>query len=142
MWRSGALVAAVCAAAALAGCGSHGHRPAGTFTAAGDVVVVWLYPVESAAGDSCASPDGYRDIQDGAQVTVADAGGKTVALGHLGAGGITTLDSGSRGCDFPFSVTGVPRGQKFYSVQVANRDALSYSASDLTKPVQLTLGNG
>ncbi len=89
------------------------------------------------AGDPCQTGGSYADIQPGATVTVSDASGKTLALGALGDG----TQDGASNCKVPFTVTGVPAGEKFYGVEVTHRGRLQYTAEQLAEPLALTLGN-
>lgn len=86
-------------------------------------------------GSNCDGSDGYGDIATGAQVTVNDNAGATVAIGELGQG---TLAEDAPGwsfgepfvCDFPIVVTGVPDSGDIYSVSVASRDPFSFSKEE------------
>jgi hypothetical protein len=57
---------------------------------------------------------------------------------------VGSLDSGhtqDRKCLFGFTVTGVPEGKNFYSVEVAHRGALQYTRDGVGKPLALSLGS-
>lgn len=97
---------------------------------------------------TCSGTTGYDDVRAGAQVTVADAKGKTIAVGTLGDGRTDEFSTDSSGlyretCVFPLKVTGVPDSD-FYSVEVAHRGELTYPKKKLEKAkwrVHLTLGS-
>lgn len=86
---------------------------------------------------TCQGWQGFADVAAGAQVTVTDASGKTLAVGAVGAGtaqGITTLTDGSHradSCLLPFKVAGVARGVGPYGVEVSHRGVLRYNEGDL-----------
>ncbi len=86
-------------------------------------------------GVMCRGKGGYEDMRDGAQVTVTDAAGATIALGKLG-GGL----SGGSSCDFPFEVANVPSGHAFYGVTVGGRKGLQFNEVQARQPVTLALG--
>jgi hypothetical protein len=102
------------------------------FTIHGSITIAGLW---NGPGEVCRTSGGYDDIKAGTQVTVTDAAGKVIALGDLDAG-----VSSKTGCEFDFSVTGVPDGSDFYSVEVAHRGELRYTRADLNSPLSLTLG--
>lgn len=91
----------------------------GTFTLTDDVV-----PTD---GDGCSASydSGYDDIAEGASVTVYGAGGDVVATGELG-------DSkyASYACIFDVAVPEVPKGEKFYKVEVSHRGTIQLSAEE------------
>jgi hypothetical protein len=80
-------------------------------------------------GKPCmASPaSGYGDIRKGAQVVVSDSGGKTVAVGTLGAGVERGGAKIGYSCVFAFSVAGIPVGEGFYGVSIGSRKAAQYA---------------
>lgn len=85
----------------------------------------------------CSGTGGYDDITRGAQVVVRDGDGKTLAIGELGQG--RAEDSFT--CAFPFRVESVPAGEAFYSLEVAHRGEVTYSADDIIGPIEMTLGD-
>ncbi len=93
----------------------------------------------------CLVEAGYDDQQDGAQVVVTDATGKTVGVGALKATGLQVL-SGSTAmtdtwCGFTFSVLKVPRGSGFYGVAIGHRDPVQFPEDKLfAAPIALALG--
>lgn len=63
---------------------------------------------------------GYDDIAEGTSVTVYGAKGDVVATGELGDS--EYVDTGS--CVFDVAVPDVPKGEKFYKVEVSHRGTL------------------
>ena len=91
-------------------------------------------------GDECYGEDGYDDVNDGAQVVIADEDGTTLSTGRLSPGEFDGL-----GCVFSFTLEDVSRAD-FYALNVAgeNRGELQYSYDELAKDdwsVELTLGD-
>src|SRR2546430_16945343 len=66
--------------------------------------------------DGCAPDTGYRDLP-GAEVTVADESGRTLAVANLDQGTFT-----DDLCSFAFTVTDVPAGRKFYQVTIGRSE--------------------
>ena len=91
----------------------------GTFTLTDDVV-----PTD---GDGCSASydSGYDDIAEGASVTVYGAAGDVIVTGALG-------DSkyASYACIFDIAVPDVPKGEKFYKVEVSHRGTIQLSAEE------------
>lgn len=88
------------------------------------------------SGYDCVGTKGYDDLSPGAAVKISDEAGKLLAKG--------TLDSstgGSSYCVFSFTVSGVPRGSKFYEVEVAHRGGISYTEEEAAAGIGLTLGS-
>ncbi|MET9886261.1 hypothetical protein ABZZ20_24625 [Streptomyces sp. NPDC006430] len=77
-------------------------------------------------GERCTGLDGYSDIQRGAQVNVTGADGTLVATGELEGGKKAAL-----GCEFPFTIEGIPQGSKFYTVEVSHRGGLTQTEDEL-----------
>lgn len=91
----------------------------GTFTLTEDA---------TATGDddcSASYDSGYDDISEGTSVTVYGAKGDVIATGHLG-----DSTSGGYTCEFAISVPDVPKGEKFYKVEVSHRGTLQLSAKE------------
>ncbi|MEU0174078.1 hypothetical protein ABZ178_12080 [Streptomyces massasporeus] len=94
-------------------------RLVGTFALTEDV---------SSDGDGgCAGryDSGYDDIREGTNVTVYGADGGVVATGALGK----SKDVGYS-CVFEIAVDDVPKGEKFYKVEVSHRGTLQLSAKE------------
>jgi hypothetical protein len=97
----------------------------------------------SIAGKQCRGGAGYDDIAAGSQVTIRNGDGKVVAVGSLDSG-ITQVigDSGEVGlanCSFALTVDRVPQGSKFYSVEVAHRGQVQFTATAIRQPLSLNL---
>ncbi|WP_285737688.1 hypothetical protein [Kitasatospora phosalacinea] len=95
----------------------------GTFTLVGSMTLT-SGAVDTKTG--CAGSGGYNDIRTGAGVTVYDESGKVLAIGALGPG----VTQGVDGCAFTVNVTKVPRGPKFYQVEISHRGKINLSSSD------------
>jgi hypothetical protein len=99
-----------------------------------------------AIGNPCIPKGGYSDVDEGAQVIVANGSGETVAVGELDGGGVQNGPAGNAFyqsvCEYPFTVSGIPSGSKFYSVHIgnANRGEQTYTRSQLEDGIALTLG--
>jgi len=92
----------------------------------------------TSSGNDCqgASDSGYDDIRLGAQVTVTDQSGKTIAVSELEQG----MYTGSDMCVFPFKVK-VPSGKKFYGVTVSHRGMIQFTEKQMKDGPGLTLGD-
>lgn len=80
-----------------------------------------------AVDDDCRAgyDSGYDDIREGTSVTVYGAGGDVIGTGELGDS--TSIDST---CVFDIAVTDVPKGEKFYKVEVSHRGTLQLTAEE------------
>jgi len=108
------------------------------FTAHGTMQLISASNVANPGGDSgCYGTGGYSDLRPGAQVVVADADGKTLAIGELGVGSGAAV-----ACVLPFTVTGVPAGKKFYGVSVSHRGTVQFTEAELKAGASLTIGDG
>ncbi|MFF2536946.1 hypothetical protein [Streptomyces cyaneofuscatus] len=76
-----------------------------------------------AGDDGCAGTGGYDDIAEGASVTVYNGAGEIAATGSLGT---ATYAAGI--CLFDVSVDNVPKGEKFYQVEVSRRGKVQLTA--------------
>ncbi|MFJ2717424.1 hypothetical protein [Streptomyces sp. NPDC087437] len=83
-------------------------------------------------GGDCSGYDGsgYGDIVPGASVTVYDSSGSVVATGELGKGKLPEGSTSSVPCTFPLVVKGVPKGSRFYQVEVSHRGRVTVPAAD------------
>ncbi|MFG2472271.1 hypothetical protein ACGFXB_43510 [Streptomyces canus] len=90
----------------------------GSFTLTDDV---------SDNGDGCSGSydSGYDDIAEGTSVTVYGASGDVVATGALGDSTYSDY-----ACEFKVAVPDVPKGEKFYKVEVSHRGTLQLSAEE------------
>ncbi|TMR09302.1 hypothetical protein ETD86_44160 [Nonomuraea turkmeniaca] len=87
-------------------------------------------------GAPCSGDGGFNDIREGAQVVITDATQVTLAVGSLGAG---KRDKAGQ-CEFAFAIT-APTGHDFYGIEVSHRGRLQYSASQISSPLFLSLGD-
>lgn len=110
------------------------------------VVVLRLAQFAWDSGTStCWGKGRYDDLDKGTQVTVTDAGGKTVGVGSIVDSSPQTSVSGdgarAESCTLSFEVPNVPRGGGFYGVEVAHRGVINKSESDVfTTALQLSIG--
>ncbi|MEU0589958.1 hypothetical protein [Streptomyces ardesiacus] len=77
-------------------------------------------------GDTCEGTGGYDDISNGTSVTVYGAKGDVIATGHLG----DSEKAGYGSCIFDVSVPDVPKGEKFYKVEVSHRGTIQLTAEE------------
>lgn len=91
----------------------------GTFTLTEDAI--------GTGDDDCSASydSGYDDIAEGTSVTVYGAKGDVVATGELG-----DSEYASYTCTFDIAVPDVPKGEKFYKVEVSHRGTLQLSAEE------------
>ncbi|MEU9214041.1 hypothetical protein AB0D27_40665 [Streptomyces sp. NPDC048415] len=98
--------------------GSEAFTLEGSFTLTKDAVP---------ADDDCSASydSGYDDISEGASVTVYGASGDVIATGELG-------DSSYKDymCSFDIAVPDVPKGEKFYKVEVSHRGTVQLTAKE------------
>lgn len=89
------------------------------------------------SNDACFGTGGFSDIAAGAQVTVTDQAGATIALGKLTTG----RARGEGGCSFGFYILDVPLGKGFYGVEVSHRGVIRFAESEVTtSQVKVSLG--
>ncbi|MFI1000216.1 hypothetical protein ACIP10_17840 [Streptomyces galbus] len=89
----------------------------GTFSLTADALAV---------GDSCSGTGGYDDISEGTSVTVYGAKGDVIATGQLG----DSEETGYNSCDFDVEVLDVPKGERFYKVEVSHRGTVQLTAEE------------
>lgn len=77
-------------------------------------------------GDNCEGTGGYDDIREGTSVTVYGANGDVIATGELG----DSTKVGYGACDFAIAVPDVPKGEKFYKVEVSHRGTIQLTAEE------------
>ncbi|MFF9178973.1 hypothetical protein [Streptomyces sp. NPDC014793] len=79
--------------------------------------------------DSCrgSADSGYDDIAEGTSVTVYGAKGDVIATSSLGQ---SNSDEMGTTCTFKITVPDVPRGEKFYKVEVSHRGTVQLSAKE------------
>ncbi len=73
----------------------------------------------------CLGTGGYDDIREGASVTVYGASGDVIATGALGDSTYSDYT-----CSYDIAVPDVPKGEKFYKVEVSHRGTLQLSAEE------------
>lgn len=94
----------------------------------------------SSTVNDCWGNGGYDDLREGAQVTVTDPDGRTIALGSVTGSSLQDTDAGLQ-CVLSFEVEDVPRGAGFYGVEVAHRGVVRRGEADVfTRAFQLTIG--
>jgi len=102
-----------------------GPSKPGTFTLGGGFELTDSVVPDGNGG--CAGESGYDDIRDGTSVTVYNAAGAVVATGSLTD---SKYDEDTFNCDFTVSVPDVPKGEKFYKVEVSHRGTLQLAAQE------------
>ncbi|MEV0977811.1 hypothetical protein [Streptomyces sp. NPDC049915] len=70
------------------------------------------------------APGGYDDISEGASVTVYGADSSVIATGYLGDS--TSPSYGT--CAYDIAVQDVPKGERFYKVEVSHRGTVQMTA--------------
>lgn len=98
-----------------------------TFTLAGTFTLT--ENISSNGDDDCGGryDSGYDDIAEGTSVTVYGAKGDVVATGNLGD---SKPDDSGLTCTFQVAVDDVPKGEKFYKVEVSHRGTVQLSAEE------------
>lgn len=108
-----------------------------TFTVVGSLSLTKLTGITVIDATHCTGKGGYDDIGEGAQVVVTDAAGTVVGVGKLDAGHPGGHVSG---CEFDFTVPGVPRGKGFYGIEISHRGVLRYAEDRMLQRLYLELG--
>jgi hypothetical protein len=135
-------IAAVLLVLALAGCGDTQPKAPATITVSGRFFIEGdnsLTMEVPAVGVGCFGYRGYDNIKQGAQITIADGAGATVALGTLSEGKLVNAGISTRECMFAFSVPKVPAGKGFYTVSIEGHSK-NYSEADIAYPLTLSVG--
>lgn len=158
MSRIGVAAAGVVALLAVAGCSSSAdgaeQTPSPTGPKSGIVEGVLAVEADWSANvqggnttidGPCVVETGYDDQREGAQVVVADAAGKTIALGELKSEGLQIVDGSTdmldTWCGFSFRLD-VPKGEDFYSVAIGSRDPIQHPADEFFgDPIDVSLGD-
>lgn len=112
------------------------HQEPATFSITGRMELTGSVTSSSAAGFDCVGDRGYSDIGAATAVTVSDEAGTLLAKGNFTG---STRSAGT--CTFTFTVDDVPRGKRFYEVEVGHRGGLSYTESEVESGLSLSLGN-
>jgi ABC-type Fe3+-hydroxamate transport system substrate-binding protein len=135
-------IAAVLLVLTLAGCGTAQPKAPATITVSGRFFIEGnnsLTMETPAIGVACFGYHGYDNIKQGAQITIADGAGTTVALGTLPEGRLTNMGTSTRECMFAFTVPNVPTGKGFYTVSIEGHGK-KYSEADTAYPLTLSVG--
>src|SRR5262245_2209410 len=84
------------------------------------------------AGSACSGQGQYADIQAGAPITITDAAGGVIGVGHLGTGRPRLTGEGAPAgtCDFEFVVGGIPEVD-IYGIRFERRGTLTYSLAEM-----------
>lgn len=127
-WATG-VAGLVIGASAVGGVWAAQAGPAdpGSFTLQGHMTLTGDHIPAGEEGEGCTGYSGFSDIAEGASVTVYDPAGKVLATGALGAG---KPDEDSGPCRFPVRVASVPKGSKFYQVEVTHRGKVTITAAE------------
>ncbi|WP_206326330.1 MULTISPECIES: hypothetical protein [unclassified Streptomyces] len=96
-----------------------------TFTLEGTFELTESTDSDGNGGCRGAYDSGYDDIAEGTGVTVYGASGDVIATGSLGD---STYDSFT--CKFDIAIEDVPKGEKFYKVEVSHRGTVQLSAEE------------
>lgn len=96
-----------------------------TFTMEGSFALTEKASSDGDGGCEGSYDSGYDDISEGTSVTVYGASGDVVATGHLGQSEL----AGSA-CVFDIAIDDVPKGEKFYKVEVSHRGTVQVSAKE------------
>jgi hypothetical protein len=96
-----------------------------TFTLEGSFALTEKATSDGDGGCEGAYDSGYDDISEGSSVTVYGAAGDVIATGHLG-----DSELAGNACLFDIAVTDVPKGEKFYKVEVSHRGTVQVSAKE------------
>lgn len=133
--RGWALIAGLVVVLALVG--YFALRPAPTMTVRGSLSVTDIDGGGWTGTTQCLLGSGYEDIVPGGQVTVTGDDGKTLAVGSLGQGKVAGIFT----CTLPFTIRGVPTGEKFYRVEVTHRGAVVETEQQMRSGPKLSLGS-
>ncbi|MCD2105291.1 MULTISPECIES: hypothetical protein [Rhodococcus] len=90
--------------------------------------------VTKLSDNRCAGKGGYKDLSEGASVTIGDQSGKTVATGS-----IASSEYVSGACMLTFSIQ-VPAKLDFYQVEVSHRGVVTYSNEEARSGPFMSIG--
>ncbi|MEU5894472.1 hypothetical protein ABZ835_48080 [Streptomyces sp. NPDC047461] len=96
-----------------------------TFTMEGNFALTEKAASDGDGGCEGSYDSGYDDISEGTSVTVYGAAGDVIATGELG-----NSELHGSGCIFDIAIDDVPKGEKFYKVEVAHRGTLQLTAEE------------
>ncbi len=148
MTRIPRLLAAASAAVALAAVSGCGFIAAGqksvqkpdSFVLIGHADVALPASDDAAVGTTCTAPASVRGIAASTPVKVLDEQGIAIANGSLGSG-ILARSGTTTTCAFPFEIRAVPGSSNSYGVQVGDRPAQTFAASQVRQnaPAVITI---
>jgi len=98
----------------------------GTFTMEGNFELTDSVVSDGDGGCQGRPDSGYDDITEGTSVTVYGASGDVIATGSLG----DSHETDDYSCRFDISIADVPKGEKFYKVEVSHRGTVQVSAEE------------
>lgn len=130
-------VVAVVALSMLGACSGSDDAPAETpkaFDVSGTASLLVSEDIATGNGGTCRGVGEHGDMKPGAAVAIYDGAGNRIGLGSLETG------SGGTGgyCDFPFTVTGVPKSDGVYAAEVSDRGQVAFQEADADN-VKLTI---
>lgn len=148
MTRIPRLLAAASAAVALAAVSGCGFIAAGqksvqkpdSFVLIGHADVALPASDHAAAGTTCTAPASVPGIATSTPVKVLDEQGIVIANGALGSG-ILARSGTTPTCAFPFEIRAVPGSSNSYGIQVGDRPAQTFAASQVQQnaPAVITI---
>lgn len=127
----GGVILAVVAIAIVAVFALRDTKPK-TFNLEGNVGIV--DGASRLSDNRCAGKGGYKDLSEGASVTIGDEAGKTVATGS-----ITGSEYMDGACMLTFSIP-VPGDLDFYQVEVSHRGVVTYSNEEARSGPFMSIG--
>lgn len=120
--------------------------PPATFVLTGAVEVRGYGQYQPTLDDGCAGAGPYGGVASGAQVTVTDNVGATVAIAALGSGELIREDlvgngtTRMAGCRLTFQAANVPAGKGFYGVKVVGLDPTQVPEAQARQVVIIKFG--
>ncbi len=148
MTRIPRLLAAACVAVALiavSGCGfiaagQKSVRKPDSFVLIGHADVALPASDHAAVGSTCTAPTSVPGIAANTPVKVLDEQGIAIANGALGSGIVARTGTATT-CAFPFEIRAVPGSSNSYGVQVGDRPAQPFAASQVRQnaPAVITI---
>jgi hypothetical protein len=86
------------------------------------------------AGSGCTGQGSYASIHGGAPITVTDASGRVIGVGHLAMGQRrpTAGSTAAETCDFEFVVGGLPEVD-VYSIHLERHGSLQYTLTEMKR---------
>jgi hypothetical protein len=86
------------------------------------------------AGSGCTGQGNYASIHGGAPITVTDASGRVIGVGHLAMGQRRLTDGSPAAdrCDFEFVVGGLPEVE-VYGIHLERHGSLQYTLTEMKR---------